>query len=276
MNNRVMLAALVIWNWTTGQEIMASSLYELEQTRLFDFLSDDTLVICRRFDPTETLAQSLPENTFGLLDIYKFDPLATSPATLVTSLALPANVIKGETDIPLVFFSSSLYTPSLQPQIWEISPETRLLCISIRGKYDWENVCVQAHTLLEYAGTTNNSIVRWEEWGSQAVWDKCDGPISRLSCSIRTHGRRLFTMSHLYLTQEIEIYFFELESEQDGRIVPALRGEFAMGPKPSKQTENEVPVVGPRSEFEMNDESIMVFRETFAARPIRDLELWTL
>ncbi|KAG8792124.1 hypothetical protein FRC12_007124 [Ceratobasidium sp. 428] len=175
MNRRITRSALVIWNWMTGQEIMRVVIKTRDHVRrymnrIFDFLSEDTIVICRQFDPTETLTQGLPKYTFGLLDIYKFDPLAVSPATLVASLALPANILPGETESPAVYFSSSLYTPpSLRPQVWETTPETRLLCISVDGMFRWENVCVQAQTLLEYADTTSGSIVRWAEWRLQAA-----------------------------------------------------------------------------------------------------------
>ncbi|KAG8724449.1 hypothetical protein FRC09_018552 [Ceratobasidium sp. 395] len=258
MDNQVKLAALIIWNWTIGQEIMRLVVKTRDhtrrtQTRVFDFLSDDTLVICRRFDSTEELAQGLPENTFGLLDIYKFDPLATSPAVLVTSLALPANIIEGEIE----------------------RPATRLLCISIGGKFDWENVCVQAQTLLEYAGTTNNSIVRWEEWGLRAAWDKRKGRISYKSYRIRSHGHRLFTLN-LGISNEMDIKVSELKRKQDGRIVPILSMEFGIRPNLSKQDENEVPWIGPRSEFEMNDESILAFREGLMSSVHRDLLLWEI
>ncbi|KAG8723512.1 hypothetical protein FRC09_003003 [Ceratobasidium sp. 395] len=137
MGQEPRVSVIFIWNWTTGQELMrlidSDHRVRHRQTSIFDFLSDNTFVICRQFDPTETLARELPEDTLGLLEIYKFDPLAPSPALHVASLALPASTIKNET-VTAVYFSSSLYPPpSLQPQVWGISPETRLICVSING-----------------------------------------------------------------------------------------------------------------------------------------------
>ncbi|KAG8796038.1 hypothetical protein FRC12_005828 [Ceratobasidium sp. 428] len=272
MDQRVMISTLVIWNWATGQEVMrllvkTSRHNQRRLNRIFDFVSEDTLVVCRRFDPTEALAQSLPGNTFGLLDIYKFDPLAVLPATLVASLALPANIIKGETETPAVYFSSSPYIPpSLQPQVWETSPGTRTLCVSIDGMHRWENVCVQAKTLLGYGGgTTSNSIIRWDEWGPQAAWDKWDGPISKGSNRIKTQGHRIISMKCLWIAKEIEVNFFELERTQDGQIAPALKAKFVVGPDMSQPNGGEALNTGPRTEIDMNDECIMMFRETLSS-----------
>ncbi|KAG8724444.1 hypothetical protein FRC09_018547 [Ceratobasidium sp. 395] len=205
----------------------------------------------------ETLAQGLPEDTFGLLEIYKFDPLAPSPALHVASLALPAGTIKDERNITAVYFSFSLYLPpSLQPQVWGISPNTRLICVSINGTLQWENVCVQAQTLLKYAGTASNGIVRWDEWGPETVWDKWNGPISRCS-HVTTHDQRLVSMKSLWIAQEIEVNLFELERTKDSQIVPVLKAELAFGPK------------------RRSKRNVMLFRDTLASgEQIRDLVLW--
>ncbi|KAG8723511.1 hypothetical protein FRC09_003002 [Ceratobasidium sp. 395] len=261
VDRQVSLSLLVIWNWTTGQEvtrlIVKTSDHRVRhQTRIFDFLSDDILVICRRFDPTEPLAQSLPEDTFGLLELYKLNPLATgSPTIHVASLALPAGTIENE-KVMGVHFSSSLYTPpSLRPQVWEVSPKSRLICVSTNGTYHGENVCLQAQTLLEYASSTNNSIVRWDEWGSQAAWDRWDGPISEDCYIIKTHGGRLIAAKSLWMGEKIEVIFFELECTQDGRIVPVSRGMLALGPDTSKQNGGEALSTGPLTQIGINNES---------------------
>ncbi|KAG8724443.1 hypothetical protein FRC09_018546 [Ceratobasidium sp. 395] len=261
VDRQATLSLLVIWNWTTGQEvtrliIKTSDHLRRHQTRIFDFLSDDILVICRRFDPTEPLTQSLPADTFGLLDIYKLNPLATgSPTIHVASLALPAGAIRDE-KVAGVHFSSSLYTPpSLRPQVWEISPKDRLICVSTNGTYHGENVCLRAQTLLEYASSTNNSIVRWDEWSSQAAWDKWDGPISQFSNIIKTHGERLVAAKSLWMGEKIEVIFFELECTQDGRIVPVCRGMLVLGPDTSRQNGGEALSTGPLTQISINNES---------------------
>ncbi|KAG8796035.1 hypothetical protein FRC12_005825 [Ceratobasidium sp. 428] len=261
VDRQATLSLLVIWNWTTGQEVTrlvvkTSDHTRRYQTRIFDFLSDDTLVICRRFDPTETLAQNLPEDTFGLLDIYKLNPLATgSPIIHVASLALPAGTVKDE-KVTGVHFSSSLYTPpSLRPQVWEISPKERLICVSTHGTYHGENVCLHAQTLLEYASSTNNSIVRWDEWGLQAAWDKWDGPVSRSSSIIKTHGQRLIAAKSLWMGEKIEVSFIELERTQDDRIVPICRRTLVLGPDLSKQNGGEALSTGPLTQISINNES---------------------
>ncbi|QRV93036.1 hypothetical protein RhiJN_21054 [Ceratobasidium sp. AG-Ba] len=261
-------SAIVIWNRMTGQEIMLHTVptrpdFRRDRHRAFDFLSEDVFVVCRVFDLADAKNQGFHENTLGFLDILRFDPQTSEsgPAEHITTLVLPSKKTWRERSSLQVFFSSALFTlPGRRPQIWEHCPNDRVLCVSIDSDSFQEHVCVSARVLLQYATTTRSEPVPWAEWGTQAVWDEHGGLISSYYNTICTNGSRLVCAPDGG-REVINITALRLGCWQ-GKVKLFLRFNQSVGPDSSKQREGESLDIGPLTVSSMDDENLVMFRET--------------
>ncbi|KAG8795345.1 hypothetical protein FRC12_015779 [Ceratobasidium sp. 428] len=83
-------------------------------------------------------------------------------------------------------------------------------------------------------------------------------------------------MKSRWIAQDIEVDIFQLERIKDSQIVAVSKAELAFRPKMSNQNGDEKQVTGSLTQISINDECIMLFRETINAdEKIRDLVLWT-
>ncbi|KAG8698453.1 hypothetical protein FRC08_005910 [Ceratobasidium sp. 394] len=86
---------IVIWNWTTGQELSHLTVMDRRVNHFVELLNENSFVICRSLTPPDVDPNS-PTNTLGWLSVYQFDPQAavSEQATHIVSFTLPASQIE--------------------------------------------------------------------------------------------------------------------------------------------------------------------------------------
>ncbi|KAG9081971.1 hypothetical protein FRC06_005302, partial [Ceratobasidium sp. 370] len=143
---------IVIWNWTTGQELTYLTFTD-EGSHLFaELLSENSFVICRSVLSPD-VDTDFPESTLGWLSVYQFEPQATTSAqaTHAMSFALPVNQDKTTQWYDIALHPAPMTTPlnassrhRSPAKVYDLTLGDRLLCVDIYepGDYGWHSSLV--------------------------------------------------------------------------------------------------------------------------------------
>ncbi|KAG9099227.1 hypothetical protein FS749_001794, partial [Ceratobasidium sp. UAMH 11750] len=161
---------IVIWDWTTGQELSHLTFTD-EGSHLFaELLSENSFVICRSV-LSPNMDTNFSKDTLGWLSVYQFDPQATTStqATHAMSFALPPNRDKTTQWYDIALHPAPMTTPlnarnrySSPAKIYDLTLGDRLLCVDVYkpGDYGWHSSLVgtlYAPSSILLDGLTNSS-----------------------------------------------------------------------------------------------------------------------
>ncbi|KAF8607146.1 hypothetical protein BDV93DRAFT_542163 [Ceratobasidium sp. AG-I] len=128
---------VVIWDWTTGLELARAHTVGGNDAS-FTLLSDDLFVLSR-FSESYEAARHIPNDTYGFLDVYRFNShKTTSPlAPRIASFALPLLDHQNVQTSIRIRCAPTGVTPISESNIaslskvFDLSPSNRLLCLEI-------------------------------------------------------------------------------------------------------------------------------------------------
>ncbi|QRV79124.1 F-box-like protein [Ceratobasidium sp. AG-Ba] len=171
---------IVIWNWTTGQEISHFDLHHSSNQYGFDLLSQSSFVSSRVFG-TKSSNRSSPKVIHRCLKVFEFDPngnVSTPPIHRASfelpgqagdAIRLPSMYVRAE--------ASTYSQPNSQrpARIYDTDPNDRLLWIASHGHPSLK-VCIPVSKLLELSQTNTSPIVNrsvlkfsWDDWAPFAL-----------------------------------------------------------------------------------------------------------
>ncbi|KAF8608513.1 hypothetical protein BDV93DRAFT_504095 [Ceratobasidium sp. AG-I] len=185
-NNRP-LARLVIWNWTTGVELLR---LKANNDCSFTLLAQNLLVVPRS-NRADTTQNGDLEEAYRYLDVYQFDPLAitsTEPVR-VASFVLPALNCEGAHTS--AFFRCSPVTgvpnngprSSSFPKVFDVAPDNRILCLHIvEASVHIRTLFFSSSVLLNFLANvqphnTSHVDVPWAEWAGKTSWVDMKDPV---------------------------------------------------------------------------------------------------
>ncbi|KAG8776095.1 hypothetical protein FRC12_001104 [Ceratobasidium sp. 428] len=188
MFNVDFISNLVVWNWTTGQELTYLTIAWSSPSYDLELLSERSFVICRPAYSSDA-NQSFPHDTFGWLSVYQFNPDATIPtqAIHVVSFALPAcdpesvwSYYMTMHSAPAIAPLSAQNYPSSPAKVYDLTPNDRLLRVDV--SMSWSegrgglvgSLYVNASVLLAIQ-QPSHELIPWHEWANRASWVSSSG-----------------------------------------------------------------------------------------------------
>ncbi|CAE6463591.1 unnamed protein product [Rhizoctonia solani] len=186
---------LKIWDWTTGKLISYIGPY-IDGAESFTFLSDQLILVpC---PVTFTIDGELKHQS--RLDVYKFDEpssydATTQPACLIASFHLPElpemSVISRfscRCDPALSPSTRSTIPHTASPRIFDLGPDSRVLCIAIEALNIRTGAGARSRTksmlyvpcagildavknsLNEHTQEESTATILWKDWANMASW----------------------------------------------------------------------------------------------------------
>ncbi|KAG9080637.1 hypothetical protein FRC06_006320 [Ceratobasidium sp. 370] len=187
--NRSLPSCVVIWNWTTGEELSRAQTVG-GWNASFTLLSENSFVL-PRFSKSYDAEAHVPDDTFGSLDIYRFGTAYAEPKCVASFRLPPLGREHGESTVQIrcsptsVIPSSQAYLNS-SPKIYDLAPLDRLLCIDVH------RTPIQGAGFAESAGTLfvpssvllgalvdydhapsdqeDRLIMPWPTWAPKVAW----------------------------------------------------------------------------------------------------------
>ncbi|KAG8742075.1 hypothetical protein FRC10_002058 [Ceratobasidium sp. 414] len=179
---------VVIWNWTTGQELSHLTIVNHgADDHSVELLSENSFVISQS-SASSDIDPTFPKNTLGWLNVYQFDPQTTvsKRATHVLSFALPASQTAnyrwytlGLDPAPTTAPPSAENRGGFPARVYNSAPGDRLLRIVHYGPTDSppaipvEAFHVPCSILLDElakdAPRSTPKLVLWSEWADRVV-----------------------------------------------------------------------------------------------------------
>ncbi|KAG9077603.1 hypothetical protein FS749_010506 [Ceratobasidium sp. UAMH 11750] len=174
-------ADIVIWNWTTGQELSHLTIPDFGINRSVELLNESSFAVCRSSAPPE-MDPIFQTNTPGWLSVYQFDPQTTTSkqATHIISFALPADQLEDcrlrELRLDPVPTSAQNHHGS-PAKVYNSAPGDRLMHIihyypstgSRPGGTFYIPCSVLLSELAKYAPQPTPKLVLWSEWADRVV-----------------------------------------------------------------------------------------------------------
>ncbi|KAG8689836.1 hypothetical protein FRC08_010764 [Ceratobasidium sp. 394] len=204
---------IVIWNWTTGQELSHLTITNSGINRSVELLDERSFIVCRSSVPSE-MDPSFPTDTTGWLSVYQFDPQTTTSkqATHVISFVLPADQLEDcrlrELKLDPVPISSQNHHGS-PAKVYNSAPGDRLLRIIhyyqlTPGEAFYVPCSVLFNELATYAPQPTPKLVPWSEWADRVVQiTHLESP--RYSYT-HAFGHRVVSMSFDLLSLDITVF----------------------------------------------------------------------
>ncbi|KAG9093344.1 hypothetical protein FS749_014544 [Ceratobasidium sp. UAMH 11750] len=170
-------ANIVIWNWTTGQEVSHLTVRDDSIEPSVELLNESSFVVCRS-SAFLNMDQNIPKGTLGWLSVYQFDPQATisEQATHIISFALPADEFKvcSRYALRLDPVSTSTQNHHGSPaKVYHSAPGDRLLRVihyyQLTPGALYVPCSVLLNELAQYAPRPTPKLVPWSDWADQVV-----------------------------------------------------------------------------------------------------------
>ncbi|KAG9093347.1 hypothetical protein FS749_014547 [Ceratobasidium sp. UAMH 11750] len=187
--NRSLPSFVVIWNWTTGEELSRVRTMG-GWNASFTLLSEDSFVL-PRFSKSYDVEAHVPDDTFGSLDVYRFGTANVEPKCVASFKLPPLGREHGESTVQIrcspttVIPTSQAYLNS-PPKIYDLAPLDRLLCIDVhRTPIQGAGFAESAGTLFipssvllgalvdyDHAPLDQDDclVIPWPTWASKVSW----------------------------------------------------------------------------------------------------------
>ncbi|KAG9118325.1 hypothetical protein FRC07_007218 [Ceratobasidium sp. 392] len=179
---------VVIWNWTTGDELSRVRTVG-GWNASFTLLSENAFVL-PRFSKSYDAETHIPDDTFGSLDVYRFDNSSAESKCVASFILPPLGRKHGESTVqircsPTTVIPNSQAHLSSPPKVYDLAPRDRLLCIDVhRTPIQGAGFAESAGTLfvpsstllgasLDYYQTPSDRetlVIPWSAWATKVSW----------------------------------------------------------------------------------------------------------
>ncbi|QRV93754.1 F-box-like protein [Ceratobasidium sp. AG-Ba] len=224
---------VVIWDWTTGIELTRARTVG-GWNASFTLLSECAFVL-PRFSRSFDTEEHVPNDTFGSLNVFRFDPYATASTEPqhIASFDLPPLVRKnGESTVqircsPTVVPPGSRAYLNSSPKIYDLEPLDRLLCIDIhRMPNQGAGFAESAGTLFVPSSVLLGSLsgrgrtldqndcltVPWATWAPKVSW--ADTRSFRTGNECYMSGQRSVAFQSAPIDQSSSIIILDFDSRR--------------------------------------------------------------
>ncbi|KAG8773520.1 hypothetical protein FRC12_002496 [Ceratobasidium sp. 428] len=180
---------VVIWDWTTGEELSCVRTVG-GWNASFTLLSENSFVL-PRFSKSYDAEAHVPQDTFGSLDVYRFDNLSTETKRVASFKLPPLGRKHGESTVqircsPTTIIPNSQAYLNSPPKIYDLAPLDRLLCIDVHRTpiqgagfaesagtlFVPSSVLLNASSDLDHTQLNDRDCldIEWPTWAAKVSW----------------------------------------------------------------------------------------------------------